>query len=99
MYNILHIPTGQYVAFFDPQKLCGTKEYPKLTWGSQYRRPPMFFLSGNKHFEDLREIPDWIISSIQRRKKMYKRLMECHDYDEGKPRNCVIEEFEFIKLE
>ena len=99
MYNIIYIPTGQHVGFFDPQTLCGTKEYPKLTWGSQHRRPPMFYLFEKPCPEDNVNIPDWIISSILRNKKMYKRLMECHDYDAGKHCNAVIEEFLFIKVD
>jgi hypothetical protein len=102
MYNIIHIPTGRLVCYFDPKQL------PKhILRGSQHRRPCQFFLAGlpSDRLEELTYIPDWVIKSILYPKRMRKRLLEGierNDPQENLNRRSTkvyIEEFKFVKLE
>jgi hypothetical protein len=102
MYNIIHIPTGQLVCYFDPQQL--SKDF---LHGSQHRRPRQFFLDNTAapQLNELTRIPDWVIRSIQKPGRMKKRLLEgIETFWDTKPINrrstkVYIEDFKFIKLE
>lgn len=102
MYNIIHIPTGQLVCYFDPQQL------PKhLLRGSQHRRPRQFFLNDSDlpQLNELTRIPDWVVRSIQKPGRMKKRLLEgIETFWDTKNINrrstkVYIEDFKFVKLE
>jgi hypothetical protein len=102
MYNIIHIPTGQLVCYFDPQQL--QKDFLQ---GSQHRRPRQFFIdnTASPQLNELTRIPDWVIKSILYPKRMRKRLLEGIERDDlqenlnRRSTKAYIEEFEFIKLE